>query len=239
MMFSGTLLKAQEITEVVVRAIAKDAKLIGSSMGGVMVTIKNTKTGEMLAKGLTEGSTGDTKKLVISPKKRYEQVSTEGSAKFTAHLNIEQPVFATISATSTYRNEQEVTSSTQMWLIPGMDILGDGIMLEMPGFVVDIIEVQPYKTDEPGAKVKAKVVMMCGCPTKPGGLWDSSKFKIQALIKKDGEVVKTVPLTFSGKTNIYDGHFTVNQPDSYTITVTVFDPRTANSGLAAETVMLN
>src|SRR5699024_6137599 len=154
LVFSAVSLKAQESTKVVVRAVSKDAKFIGSSMGGVKVKIENAETGAILAEGLTEGSTGDTKKLVVNPKKRYEKLSTEGAAKFTAHLNIDEPTFVTISAASTYREEQEVTSSTQMWLIPGMDITGDGVILEIPGFVVDIIDIQPYKKDKLGAEFK-------------------------------------------------------------------------------------
>lgn len=230
-------LKAQETTEVVVRAIAKDAKFIGTSMGGVMVTITNAETGEVLAKGLTEGSTGDTEILVKSPKKRYEKLSTEGSAKFTAHLKIDEPIFVTISTASIFRINQEVTSTTQVWVIPGMDITGDGVVLELPGFVIDVVDIQPL-TDGRGAKFQVKIIMMCGCPTEPGGLWDSSKFEMKALIKNNGEVVKTIPLIFTGTTNIYEGQFKVEQPGSYKIMAIVFDPRTENSGLAAETVRL-
>jgi len=87
-------------------------------------------------------------------------------------------------------------------------------------------------------KFKVKVVMMCGCPTRPGGLWDSSKFKMKAFIKNDGEIVKTLPLTFTGETNIFKSSFNVNESGNYTIVAVVFDPRTENSGLAAETIRL-
>ncbi len=232
--------EAQESTEVTVRAIAKDAKFIGSSMGGVIITIKNAETGEVLAEGLTEGSTGSTEKLVLNPKKRYEQLHTEGSARFSADLNLDEPVFVTIAATSTYRNEKEVTSSTQLWLIPGMDITGDGIILEIPGFLVDITNLQPYENRAPGIgiNVKAKIVMMCGCPTEPGGEWDSSEFTIKAVVKEGGEVIQIVPLEFSGEQSIYTGSFTTHPPGSYKVLVYAFDPRTENSGVDFETIQL-
>lgn len=232
---------AQQSTKVVVRVKATDAKFIGSSMGGALIKIKNTETGALMVKGLTEGSTGNTKKTVISPQKRYEELNTKGSAKFVSHLNIDEPIYATISATSTYRDTKEVTVSTQMWIIPGKDITGDGILLEMPGFVVDVTNtaVREQEGSQRTVAFKTKVVMMCGCPTEPGGLWDSSKFEMTALIKKDGETVQQVPLTFSGKTNFYDGNFTISSPGTYKIVAIVFDPRTENSGVAKETVTLN
>jgi hypothetical protein len=32
--------------------------------------------------------------------------------------------------------------------------------------------------------VRANVMMMCGCPIEPGGLWDANAFEVAALIKK-------------------------------------------------------
>ena len=58
-LFIGTFLFATE-THIIVRAKAKDAKFIGSSLGGAYVIIKNKMTGEILAKGKTQGSTGNT-----------------------------------------------------------------------------------------------------------------------------------------------------------------------------------
>ena len=40
---------------------------IGSSMGGVLLTIKDVDTGELLATGIATGSTGDTKLLMKTP----------------------------------------------------------------------------------------------------------------------------------------------------------------------------
>jgi hypothetical protein len=42
-------------TEITVHVKTKDAKFLGTSMGGALVTIKDAQTGEMLAKGVTSG----------------------------------------------------------------------------------------------------------------------------------------------------------------------------------------
>lgn len=224
---------AQKSTKVVVRAKAQDANFIGSSMGGALVTIKNAETGELLAKGFTEGSTGDTDKLVRNPRKRYEKISTEGSAKFVAELQLEKPTFVTVSATGPYgRQQARVTSSTQLWLIPGRDITGDGIILEIPGFVVDIIQPEAETNSEDNKiNIKAEIVMNCGCPTRPGGTWDSSEYEIKALIYHGGEKIDSVPLEFTGETSIYNAEYTAPEKGTYKIMVFAHHPKTDNTGL--------
>src|SRR3546814_17087602 len=51
---------AAEPTEIMVRALAADAKFIGTSMGGMRVTIRDVRSGDTLASGTTDGPTGHT-----------------------------------------------------------------------------------------------------------------------------------------------------------------------------------
>lgn len=228
-------------TDIVVRAQSKDAKFIGSSMGGAFITIKEDKTGEILAKGYTEGSTGDTQKLMRQPTKRYETLSTPGAAKFEATLNISEPTFVTITAVAPYAKKQaRVENSTQLWLIPGKDITGDGIILEIPGFVVDVLNPQTHQTvNEKQINIKANIVMMCGCPTSEGGLWDSSEYEIQAMIKKDSEIIDSVPLAFTGQTSTYSGNYTVPEGGAYEIIVYAYHDKTGNTGVDKTTVIVS
>lgn len=234
LLFFGFALKnpalSQEKTIITVRALSSDAKFIGTSMGGAFIEIKNADTGELLAKGLTEGGTGNTETLVLSPKKRYETLAEEGDAKFVAELSLEEPVFASISATAPYGHEQaRATTSTQVWLIPGKNILGDGIVLEIPGFVVDILK--PEEKADKNVQIQAKIIMMCGCPTKPRGTWDSSEYEIMAIIYHKGKKTKTLPLKFSGETSIYEGSYRTDHAGEYTVKVYAFHAKTGNSGL--------
>lgn len=228
-------------TKVVVRAQSKDAKFIGTSMGGALITIQNAETGELLAKGLTKGSTGNTQKLVVNSKQRYEQISTPDAAKFEAILKLSEPVLVTVKATAPYAKRQaQVSTSTQVWLIPGKDILGDGIILEIPGFVVDVLNPQTHQSlDGNRIHIKANIVMMCGCPTSDGGLWDSSDYEIQALIKKNGQSVQAVPLTFTGQTSTFSGNYTAAGSGAYEIIVYAYHARTGNTGVGKTTVIVN
>ncbi len=76
-------LQAQE-TEVMVRVKSKDAKFIGSSIGGAMVLIKNAETGEVLASGKTSGSTGDTELIMKQAHSRNQRLTDENTAGFLA-----------------------------------------------------------------------------------------------------------------------------------------------------------
>ena len=138
---SGNLF-AQE-TNVMIRAKAKDAKFIGTSIGGAKILVKDALTGEILAEGITEGSTGNTDKIMQQDWKRSEQLTDENTAGFKAVLDIQAPKFITVEAYAPINKKQaEVMSSTQLWVIPGKDITGDGVVLDIPGFVVDILSPQ-------------------------------------------------------------------------------------------------
>ena len=226
-------------TTLVVRAQSKDAKFIGSSMGGAFVVVRNAETGEILAKGKTEGSTGDTGRLMNTPETRGMQLSTPGAAKFETTLHLEEPVFVTIEATAPYAQAQShVTTSTQLWLIPGKDITGDGVLLEIPGFSVDILSPQAHEgTSEGAIPIRANVVMMCGCPTSSGGLWNSDEYEIRALIQQDGQTVDSIPLSFTGKTSTFEGTFTPEEEGAYQITVYAYHGQTGNTGVDKTTVI--
>lgn len=227
-------------TTVTVRARAMDAKFIGTSMGGAMVTITNAETGDILARGVTEGSTGDTGRLMNTPEERYMQLSTPGAAKFETTLQLSQPVFARIAVTAPWAQPQSrVTSTTQLWLIPGKDITGEGIILEVPGFSIDIVAPQVHERTGGEVTVRANVVMMCGCPTSPGGLWDSDKMEIRAMVMKGGETVATIPMEFTGKSSTFEGVFIPEEGGAYQVVVYGYDARTGNTGLDRTTVLVS
>ena len=183
-------------TDIIVRAKAKDAKFIGSSIGGAYVLIKNKVTQEILAQGKTTGSTGNTNLIMRTPHERGDTITDEQTAKFMATLDLSEPVFVTIEVHSPYSSKQaRAKATTELWLIPGKHILGDGIILEIPGFIVDVLTPRTHEfisikalKEEP-LKVQANIVMMCGCTISKGGLWDSEKMDVRALIKKDGNYI--------------------------------------------------
>lgn len=226
---------AQE-TKLMIRAKAKDAKFIGSSIGGAHILVKDALTGAILAQGVTSGSTGNTALIMNTPKERYGVQSDTATAGFLATLELEEPLFVTVEALAPlHRKNARVKASTQLWVIPGKDILGDGLVLEFPGFVVDILSPNthqyiPLKSVSGGLEVKANIVMMCGCPIEKGGLWDSEGMEVKAQVHKDGKPITTLTLDNTSR-NHFEGTLEVMGTGNFEITVYAYDPRTGNTGV--------
>lgn len=72
----------------------------------------------------------------------------------------------------------------------------------------------------------------------PGGLWDSSKYAIKAMVKHENKRIETVDLTFAGPSTFH-GEAVVTQKGDYEIIVYTFDPHTGNSGVDKAKVSVN
>lgn len=230
-----------QTTNVTVRAKAKDAKFIGTSIGGAKIIIKNARTGQILSEGITTGSTGNTEKIMKTPQQRHEPITEETTAKFIAQIELKTPVFVTVEAYAPVSKKQAtVLTSTQLWLIPEKDIDGEGLILEVPGFVVDILSPQTHESTaaEDEILLKANVVMMCGCPTSPDGIWDANNYEVNALITNESGDTKEIPLKFSGKQSTFEAS-TKLPKGVHQVSIYAYDPQTGNTGLDQTSVIVN
>lgn len=225
-------------TKITVRVKSKDAKFIGTGIGGAYVTITNTINGEILAQGLTTGASGNTTLLLETPLRRYQRLTDDKTARFEASIDIKDPLFVEVQVTAPVsRKNAAVRGSVQCWLIPGKDINGDGLIIELPGFVLDIIKPTTFQqvkqTDlvKNTLEFKASLTMLCGCTITKGGTWDADSIEVAAYIKKEGVLVKNVPLQITDQSNIFAGSFTAEEKGNYQITVYAYDPRTGNTGV--------
>ncbi|HSG81533.1 MAG TPA: hypothetical protein VLC48_04730 [Gemmatimonadota bacterium] len=199
------------LTRVMVRVLARDAKLIGSGVGGAKVTIVDVATGEILAEGLHAGGTGDTEQIMSTPHERSTSIyNAEGTAGFLAELRLSRPTVVNISAIGPLGFPQATRAATkQMLLAPGQDVLGDGVVLELHGFIVEILTPMPLDPVGGAIEVTARVRMMCGCPITPGGMWDADSKTIVAHLLADGRVVADAALRYAGQPNMFSGTLTV------------------------------
>lgn len=234
-----------EETILTVRVKARDAKFVGTSMGGARVVVRDTETGLVLAEGFTSGATGNTKVIMVEPHARGAVLSDEATAKFTAVLDLSEPTFVTIEARGPYAQRQAmVTVTTQLWLLPGKDISGDGIILELPGFVIDVMTPQTHerlKLENGNAEVSitANMIMMCGCPVTSGGLWDADQYDVEARILRNGIFEKSVSLKITEKTSTYLGQFEVKSAGVYEVVVQAYHAATGNTGVDRATVIVS
>ena len=223
-------------TRIMVRARAKDAKFIGTSMGGAYVRITDNLSGRLLADGYTSGSTGNTDVIMRQPHARHGNLSNDETAGFLATLDIEKPVFINIEVLAPVNDPQaRVLASVQTWVVPGKHMEGDGIILEIPGMLVNIIQPQMHQgltTNESNKNVtiSAHVVMMCGCPISEGGLWDSIDIEVKALVYQEDGLQKVVPLVYKS-VNTFEGKIPVAADGLYEVIVYAYSAKTGNTGL--------
>lgn len=151
-------------TRVTVNVLSKDAKFIGTSMGGALVTIRNADTGELLASGLTEGSTSNTALLMTDNITRRTTLVDDRSAKFQATVNIDEPTLVEITARGPMAQRQSAMSaSVTQWLLPGKHVIaGNAVLLEIPGFVVDVLSPPAHERmgSPADVTVRANLTMM-------------------------------------------------------------------------------
>jgi hypothetical protein len=208
---SGFLPNEVVPTRVMVRVVSRDGKIIGSGVGGARVRITQAESGELLAEGKQEGGTGDTERIMHpTPEERGYRYDTEGAAGFQAELRLTEPTFVTITGSGPLDYPQATgTGSKTLLLLPGHHVEGDGILLELNGFIVEVISPEPVDQVEGDVPVRARVRLMCGCVLEPGGLWDSETKVFLARLKANGEVVSTSSLHFSGQASVFEGAVSV------------------------------
>ena len=128
-------------TKVIVRVVSKDAKVIGSGVGGALVRIKNLETGETLAQGKQEGGTGDTDRIMVQPRRRGEVLfGTPGAAFYQAEIPLDKPTQVEVVAEAPLAYPQALQKGFKtITLIPGKHILGEGLIIELNGLIVNIL----------------------------------------------------------------------------------------------------
>ena len=233
--FSTTLMATE--TKLIVRAKARDAKFIGSSLGGAHVIIRNKVNNEILAEGKTVGSTGNTGLIMNTARERGVAIADEQTAHFLASIDIEEPTFISIEVIAPFSGKQaQSRASTDLWLIPGKHILGDGIIIEFPGFIVDVLKPRTHQyialndvKDEPFS-VKANIVMMCGCVIKEGGIWDSNDIEVKGILKRNGVHFADVEMSLIG-TNLFEGNTRILFAGQYELIVYAYNPESGNTGV--------
>jgi len=216
-------------TQVMIRAKAVDAKYIGTSVGGVKVVVEDAETGQVLDSGWINGGTGSTKAIIEEPVVRGQLMTDDKTAGFLAKLDITSPRLIRFKLIAPYGYRQALQeASVTSWVIPGKDILGDGITLNMPGFIVDAWT----RVLEGGqVDIYTKAMMLCGCPIYPDGPWAPKNYEAKAIIMHNEVKVAEVPLDFTGPVGMFSGKTNITDPGHYKAIVYLFDKKTGNVGV--------
>lgn len=120
-MMSSSTQEGEVATKVLVRAISRDAKVIGTGVGGVRIIIRDLVTGTVLVQGLQEGGTGSTELIMLQPHKRVATIfDMPGTAGFLATASLERPTVVEVIAEGPLGAPQAMQRvSKTLLLIPG------------------------------------------------------------------------------------------------------------------------
>lgn len=233
LLFSGTVYA--ETTTLAIHVRADDAKFIGSGTGGMNVTIEDAANGELLDSGQITGGTGDTGALMKTGQTRGRS-PTSGAAGFRASLDIDAPTRVRIQVTGPLAEGDSIhTLTATTWLIPGRDMVDPGIVLHMPGLLVQLVSVDRQSNQ---LNVEADVSMLCGCPITEGGLWDAAEFQVMGELYREGKRIAQAPLAFTGKTNRFSGQLEASEPGEFELVVHAFQDNRDNAGVDRQFIVV-
>jgi hypothetical protein len=211
-------------------------------VGGARITVRDVATGEILAQGMEQGGTGDTDVIMKKPHTRGMVVFSAGDTSgYLAVLHLDKPTVVEVSAEGPLGNAQATQrSSKTLLLVPGEDVLGEGILLEIHGFIITPLAPLPDAKVKAGSpfEVRATVTMACGCPTEPDGLWDANKIRVVARLLRNGKVESEIPMTYAGVQNTFHVDVPNIAPGPVELQVLAMDPGSANFGMNREAIAI-
>lgn len=223
--------QSSDSTRVVVRVLAHDAKLLHDGVDGARVTIRDAATGRVLATGVQRGGSGDTERIMHAPRGRRDTVlGTPGAAEFSAALAIEQPTMVRIEVEGPLAApaERRAQASKTMLVLPGRDVEGEGVVLELNGLFVEIMTLEQ---DGAAVDVAARVRMACGCPITPGGVWDAGYFDVTARVMRGGQVLAEEVLAHAGAPSMFAGRLVARLEQGDRIEVIAAQRNAPNFGM--------
>jgi len=239
------LLVHAESTTIEVRVLSEGAKFMGDHSGGARVTLIDAERGTVLASGVTRGGTGDTPRIMQATG-RSPALVTPDTALFSTVLDLTAPlrVRAEVEGPLGLPHVQARVSA-ERWILPGRGTgPGNGWVLELPGMAVSILQpaaqlrLSPVAAGE-GITVVAQVMMLCGCPLTPGGLWDANHQRVEVVAAPPGGgAAVTATLAYAGEPNHFATQLRLAAAGRWTLTVTAFDTRTGTTGLARSEILV-
>lgn len=236
-------------TKITVRVQARGGKFLGDDIGGASVTIRDSRTGETLATGVTRGDSGTlagiyalnaSRQAIVTPGKppALQWVLAEPTtSKLEAALDLERPTLLEISAFGSLGGLQTAhRATTTQWVVPGESLTeGPGFVVDLSGLLVQVMEPATHlQLDSTGVTVplKANVTMMCGCPIAPNEPWIPEDFEVFADVRQVGSAESTrVPLEFEGsQPSLFIGDYEVRKVAFYEAAISAIQKSTGNTG---------
>lgn len=241
--FASAVSAAQaEPTQVQVRVLARGAKFIGGYAASARVTLTDADTGEVLAQGLTQGTTGDTRRILERGMDADRRLSSAESGVFQTTLALDRARRVTASVTGPLSQPQAATTVTStQWLLPGRDVTrGDGWVLELPGLVVDLVQPAAFRWAERDRDVplQAAVTMMCGCALSVDGPWRAGDTEVDYQVTVNGKPQPLQRMRYDAASGLYTGTMVPREAGIHEIEIRAWEGPHNNAGVARTTVFV-
>ena len=226
-------------TTVTVRVVGHGSLVLGREVGGARVTITDLATGQILASGIQQGEAGDQNQIMHTPHFMREPLySASPSASYSTTLYLTRPTQVEISAQGplSYPAAAQRVAKT-LWLIPGHHMTGDGIVLQLYGYIVQIVEPAAgnsliAKEDQP---LRVSVRTLAGTSVRPHGDWDSRQVHIYGEVVVGDKVIERLQMFYSGEKGLFESAFFVpnpkDAPDGVTLRVVAIHSSDGNMAI--------
>ncbi len=225
-------------TTILTRVVAYGGMVLGREVGGARITITDVETKQILATGIQQGEAGDQNQIMRTPHTIGEPLySSRPSAAFSTTLELRKPTLVEIAAEGPLAYPASLRRTTKtILLIPGQDLSGDGIVLHLYGYIVQIEHPKPGESliAKDDVKLRASIRTLSGSPVRPYGDWDSRKIRIYGELLIGDRIVDRLQMFYSHDTSSFDTPFFVppykEAPNGITLRVTAIDPASGNVG---------
>jgi hypothetical protein len=234
-------------TQVQVRVLSRGGKFVGDDIGGALVTLRDARSGELLASGRTQGGSGVADLMTI-PKARIDPLPTTGAAVFTAQIALDEPRLIEVEAFGPLAAQGSANRVTATeWVLPQQYIgKPNVIQLQIAGLNVDLLNPPTHFLPQETPKdvvFRVNVTMMCGCPIGPDTDWKPEDYLVQALIKKPDGTREILPLAFDTDApedapSQFTGVYHATQTGIYEAIVFAHEAKYGNSGSDRVTFIL-
>lgn len=219
-------------TDVIVRVISEDGKFVGDTMGGAEVVLRDAGTGSVLARGVTQGTTGDTQRI-MQASGRTARRATDGAAAFRTTIDIARPTLVRVEIKGPLGSPDIMRRAmSERWLVPGQPVGdNDGWVLELPGLAVRFANPGTDYAAGRSARLVAEVQLMCGCPITLGGIWDAAEYDVRAIVQTADSEPTEIPLAFLGPAGQFGADWIPARRGTAIVTIVARNRRTGNTGV--------
>lgn len=230
-------------TNINISVKAKDALFIGEEAGNAYVIVRDKRNGDILAEGQTIGGSGDRNKI-MNENVRDAIITNEKSAHFSFSLDLYAPTPVSIEVSGPYGQMQSmVKASSDYLLIPGKDYArGNGIIVELPGFIVDVLSPELNRkvrfSKDVTIPLQANVTKLCACPIEKGTPWPPERYEVEASFYRGDQLLAQIKMDKLDQPGLYATNMKFQEPGIYRVMVTAFDTETKEGGVDSTTITL-